>query len=976
MVGHDYTRSSHSPTEVTGKLNPEWYRSFEAYIPRKVQIIAATVNNLDTLFISTAAGLYALSTDGSTVRWVYPTELPLGNSPTLTNNILYVGGYDRRIHAINASDGKLKSGWTFYEAGAGFETNPMVVNNTVYAGNRDGYFYALDANTGTLKWRFQTNGPILFSAAYKDNTLYFASNDSYAYAVNATTGQQVWKSVKFPGMGFHTWWPVIYTEPLSQVDYVIFAGSNNYRVSTPGYDQSIGSYLWPIQEADDIMSPSSTGNVGPAQTEPYVWRSGTTTMDNSKTIDLFETTPNRRTLFVLNRANGQEYRFDSDGDGKLEFAPITYAGITHSGNRFPPIIGGDGVLYQTTFTYRYAGALPKVALVGWKFGTKYVSLPFGSYNQPIDEPQVFSAGGNTIYSKTCCDRITQSTSLTNGTLWEWYNWHDLHTWIPNYNQRYWNYNGTSRFGATNGIGANGVYGDHGVQNPPIPFKGKVYDHGGNSVFAWGPSNTRTQLAIVPLSNSTLLSSGQTAADVSAKLNSEIDKILNAGGLLRPGYYHTGLYEGDRFTELGPNLSDYFRNPSDTMVTLLRALPHLDSTRQAAVRAYLQKFNCVFPLTSVSHIGWNSGTNAGCSNTTYGLPRETFITPNDNVPNPNYNNNIAAQMAGFGSKVSEDPAGWNSIHFWYYPPMTWYAQWKYCQEFGCTTAQAATAFNALKSKWTTNLGGVPGNSNYVRPVFSSDPANTDEHNVKFYPYILNAYVNGAIGYMQLEKMAGLTSDISQSSIYSTYQTWVNIRTTQYSKDAAGPFTVREDNNYKGALNVMKNFAYMTPELAQILRQQVLSKVQENINEIDVIAPYWFVSKYDSTRYEGELQQLYDYWAVYQARALILKEPYSELVKYLDVPAFERGDLFYIDNLVAALEAAESEPQPTSTLTTTLTPPPIPGDATGEGHVDGLDYVVWLNHYNTPTTNGASDGDFNSSGNIDGLDYVIWLNNYGS
>ena len=176
--------------------------------------------------------------------------------------------------------------------------------------------------------------------------------------------------------------------------------------------------------------------------------------------------------------------------------------------------------------------------------------------------------------------------------------------------------------------------------------------------------------------------------------------------------------------------------------------------------------------------------------------------------------------------------------------------------------------------------------------------------------------------------------------------------------------------------MKNFAYMTPELAQILRQQVLSKVQENINEIDVIAPYWFVSKYDSTRYEGELQQLYDYWAVYQARALILKEPYSELVKYLDVPAFERGDLFYIDNLVAALEAAESEPQPTSTLTTTLTPPPIPGDATGEGHVDGLDYVVWLNHYNTPTTNGASDGDFNSSGNIDGLDYVIWLNNYGS
>ena len=42
---------------------------------------------------------------------------------------------------------------------------------------------------------------------------------------------------------------------------------------------------------------------------------------------------------------------------------------------------------------------------------------------------------------------------------------------------------------------------------------------------------------------------------------------------------------------------------------------------------------------------------------------------------------------------------------------------------------------------------------------------------------------------------------------------------------------------------------------------------------------------------------------------------------------------------------------------------------------MDYVVWLNHYNTPTSNGSSDGDFSSDGNVDGLDYVIWLNNYG-
>ena len=55
---------------------------------------------------------------------------------------------------------------------------------------------------------------------------------------------------------------------------------------------------------------------------------------------------------------------------------------------------------------------------------------------------------------------------------------------------------------------------------------------------------------------------------------------------------------------------------------------------------------------------------------------------------------------------------------------------------------------------------------------------------------------------------------------------------------------------------------------------------------------------------------------------------------------------------------------------------PGDANGDGKVDGLDYIIWLNNYNQTTPNGSSDGDFNNSGKVDGLDYVIWLNNYSS
>ncbi len=57
-------------------------------------------------------------------------------------------------------------------------------------------------------------------------------------------------------------------------------------------------------------------------------------------------------------------------------------------------------------------------------------------------------------------------------------------------------------------------------------------------------------------------------------------------------------------------------------------------------------------------------------------------------------------------------------------------------------------------------------------------------------------------------------------------------------------------------------------------------------------------------EGTFQHLYDYPALFQAKAYILNQSYDELVKWLDIPAFYQGDLFYIQNLVAALKASES------------------------------------------------------------------------
>jgi hypothetical protein len=66
-----------------------------------------------------------------------------------------------------------------------------------------------------------------------------------------------------------------------------------------------------------------------------------------------------------------------------------------------------------------------------------------------------------------------------------------------------------------------------------------------------------------------------------------------------------------------------------------------------------------------------------------------------------------------------------------------------------------------------------------------------------------------------------------------------------------------------------------------------------------------------------------------------------------------------------------PQPTPSLTPVLKT----GDANGDNRVDGVDYVIWLNHYGSTTANKYLDGDYNGDSKVDGVDYVLWLNNYG-
>ncbi len=851
MAGANPQRTSWTPEEVPGTLRPVWYKLFEPYIPQKVQVIAAS----NTLYISTAKGLYALDATTGAEEWVYPTELPLGNSPTINNGIAYVGGLDHHLHAINATTGQ---GLWRFEAGAGFETNPLVVEGKVFAGNRDGFMYAIyadGANAGQLAWRFPTGGPILFSAAYQSPNIYFASNDSYAYALNAQTGSLVWRSEKLPGEGFYSWWPVVWE------DKVIFTGSNNYGTSIlwPDSAQMTNLELSDVYEANNIQPGQFIGPVGTASGP---WADGMPTVDVSRIVTYLEQKPWRRTVFVLNQSNGSED----------VMAPILWAG-THSGTRYPPVVGADGVLYQQS-NYKSDVAIARGQVAGWLPGVPFIA-GVSSDAGAVDEPHAASAGGNLVYWNLCCDRqsgafdiTVPNTTFTDGGLdpsREWYHInYNLSSFIPGYNAFYFsphsNYTKPyASFGGPSGS-ANGVYGFHSDVNPPIPYNGRLYMHRSNVVIAFADfSGTATQLPTATVDPAP--PAGVTPLDYDAlvgELENEIQKILDAGHL-RPAYIDHGLFDTSAQSACGDDLGNYWHSSADTLYTLSLALPYLSPTMQSQVISYMQNEYNVYAPHVFNHVGWNSGA-----------ARETFILP------PEIANDLVNHLPLQENSTWRNSGGWNGEGGWRRNPFTFYALWKYAEVMG----NAPQVWSASQGNFWLEFNAQPSDTFLLKM-----------------PFVHNAYIAGYTGYVQLTTLAGQPFP---TSVNNELTRLLQLRANNFTKDTA---YVDMTVPYCRNLNVASNFMYLVPELAEYLRQNVLSEVTAALNEYDVVAPYWFVSLFAGGYGENAITPIYDSHALFMARALILQQSSDQLQPYLDVPAFERGDLYYIEKLIATLGSPE-------------------------------------------------------------------------
>ena len=83
----------------------------------------------------------------------YPSVDDGLSAATIHRGVVYVGGHDGWIYAIDAKDGTKI--WDFQTMDH-VMTTPTLHDGVVFAGSMDGFLYAIDAKDGSLVWKFES----------------------------------------------------------------------------------------------------------------------------------------------------------------------------------------------------------------------------------------------------------------------------------------------------------------------------------------------------------------------------------------------------------------------------------------------------------------------------------------------------------------------------------------------------------------------------------------------------------------------------------------------------------------------------------------------------------------------------------------------------------------------------------------------------------------------------------------------------
>jgi outer membrane protein assembly factor BamB len=159
----------------------------------------------------------AAAAEKARLLWQYDPEITAapgvsaGTAPVTVGGLVFTGGADGIVRALNAKNGKLV--WKAYTGGA-VRFAPTIWKGRALVGSGNGWVYAFEAKTGRLLWRFRaapaerripvygsllSTWPASSGVLVEDGIAYFAAgivnyDGTYVYAVDAATGRIKWQN--------------------------------------------------------------------------------------------------------------------------------------------------------------------------------------------------------------------------------------------------------------------------------------------------------------------------------------------------------------------------------------------------------------------------------------------------------------------------------------------------------------------------------------------------------------------------------------------------------------------------------------------------------------------------------------------------------------------------------------------------------------------------------------------------------------
>lgn len=135
--------------------------------------------------------LVALDLASGTLLWKYATGNLIGeSSPAVSGDAVYIGDLGGILHAVNARDGKPL--WTF-KTGGEIKASPVVADGVVLIGSYDTRLYAIDARSGKARWDVETKGMVHATAGVRDGMTFVTGCDAMFRAIRIADGAEVFQ---------------------------------------------------------------------------------------------------------------------------------------------------------------------------------------------------------------------------------------------------------------------------------------------------------------------------------------------------------------------------------------------------------------------------------------------------------------------------------------------------------------------------------------------------------------------------------------------------------------------------------------------------------------------------------------------------------------------------------------------------------------------------------------------------------------